>query len=119
MTRPEIQIIADFLKLDAGRLRRNYLKCVGSRTTIIEQPTTKDCIFLREIEGKKRCMIYPVRPSQCRSWPFWPENLKSATAWNNAGQKCPGVNRGKLHSLKEIETLKNGARSKVTEYAAW
>jgi len=110
VTRPEIQLIADFLKLDAGKLRRDYLKRVGSRTTIIEQPTTKDCIFLREIDGKKRCMIYPVRPSQCRNWPFWPENLKNPTAWNSAGQKCPGVNQGKIHGLKEIETLKNSRK---------
>ena len=36
-----------------------------------------DCVFLKEDpeRGRKTCSIYPVRPLQCRTWPFWPENL--------------------------------------------
>ena len=106
VTKPEIEIIADFLKLTVGRLRQKYLKRVGLRTTIIEHRTTKDCIFLQDSTGQKRCMIYPVRPSQCRSWPFWSNNLTSANAWNKAAQKCPGINRGRLYSFEEIEKIK-------------
>ena len=39
-------------------------------------------------------MIYPVRPTQCRTWPFWEDNLKSPQAWKNAserGRGCPGM----------------------------
>jgi len=106
VTRPEIEFIADFLKESAGQVRKNYLKRVGLRTTIIEQAGSKDCIFLRKIEGQKRCVIYPVRPSQCRTWPFWPENLKNPAAWNKAGKKCPGINQGGLYSPEEIEKIK-------------
>jgi Fe-S-cluster containining protein len=110
VTRPEIEIIADFLKLTVGQLRQKYLKRVGLRTTIIEHGTTKDCIFLQEETGGRQCMIYSVRPSQCRSWPFWPENLKSADAWNRAAQKCPGISRGRLYSVEEIEKIKRDRR---------
>ena len=103
LTGAEIRLIADFLKIPAKQLRRDYLKRVGLRTTIIEQPDTKDCVFLREVEGRKRCMIYPVRPSQCRAWPFWSSNLTDPFAWNRATQKCSGINRGKLYSFEEIE----------------
>ena len=113
VTKPEIKIIADFLKIKPEQLRQKYLKRVGLRTTIIEQPVTKDCIFLnhrlRRLHGnQKRCMIYPVRPSQCRVWPFWPSNLSSPNAWNKASQKCPGINRGRLYSFEEIEKIKLG-----------
>ena len=103
MTRPEIELIADFLEISVGQLKRDYLKRVGLRTTIIEDNRTRDCIFLRAAESGKRCMIYSVRPSQCRSWPFWPSNLASAKAWNESTRKCPGVNRGRLHTFEEIQ----------------
>jgi Fe-S-cluster containining protein len=106
VTRPEIQLIADFLKMPVEQVRQNYLKRVGFRTTIIEQPSTKDCIFLRETKGRKNCIVYPVRPRQCRSWPFWPGNLKNPDAWNKAAQKCAGINHGRLYQLKEIKRIK-------------
>jgi Fe-S-cluster containining protein len=106
VTKPEIQMIADFMKMTVGRLRQEYLKRVGLRTTIIEHRTTKDCMFLQDSAGEKRCMIYPVRPSQCRNWPFWPENLRSPNAWNQAAKKCPGINRGRLYTCDEIEEIK-------------
>jgi Fe-S-cluster containining protein len=107
VTKPEIQIIADVLKISPGQLRQERLRRVGLRTTVIEHPGTKDCIFLQEIEGRKRCMIYPVRPSQCRSWPFWPSNLQSLNAWNQAAQKCSGINQGKYYNFEEIEKIKS------------
>jgi len=106
VTSPEIKLIADFLKMTTVEVRQKFLKRLGPRTTIIEQPHTRDCIFLREANGRKGCMIYPVRPSQCRSWPFWPENLTSSNNWNKAARKCPGINQGRHYSFEEIEKIK-------------
>jgi len=114
VTRPEIQLIADFLKIEPEQLRQRYLRRVGLRTTIIEHPNTKDCVFLQMIEGQKRCTIYPVRPSQCRTWPFWPDNLASPDAWNKAAQRCPGINRGRLYSFEEIEKIRKGKNNTQT-----
>jgi len=106
VTKSEIEFIAEYLKLSPELLRQKYLKRFGLRTTIIEHPVTKDCIFLSEIEGQKKCTVYPVRPNQCRTWPFWPENLATADAWNKAAQKCTGINRGRLYSPQEIEKIR-------------
>ena len=106
VTRPEIEFIADFLKISVEQLREKYLRRVGLRTTIIEQEVTKDCIFLRKIDGQKKCIIYEVRPSQCRNWPFWSENLSSPGAWNRAAMKCPGINRGRFFSFEQIQEIK-------------
>jgi len=105
VTKQEIKLITDYLRVSSEQLHNKYLRRIGLRRTIIEDPVTKDCIFLKKVEGIKRCAIYPVRPNQCRTWPFWPENLASQNAWNNAAKKCPGINRGKLYSLEEVEKI--------------
>jgi len=106
VTRPEVEQIARFLKLTVQQFRQTYTRRVGLRTTILEHPRTKDCIFLQTSETGKRCRIYPVRPSQCRSWPFWTSNLVNADTWNQTGQRCPGINRGKYYSFDQIEQIR-------------
>jgi Fe-S-cluster containining protein len=67
---------------------------------VIRDPE-KDCVFLRD--GK--CLVYPVRPAQCRTWPFW----KIALVKKNWDEKvvpgCRGVGKGRRYSRKEIEHL--------------
>ena len=99
-------MIAAYLHIDEDQLRRRYLKRLGTRTTIIEAPVTRDCIFLTNLKGCKQCRIYPVRPNQCRTWPFWTDNLRSPDAWNETARDCPGINRGDLYSLEAIEQLR-------------
>ena len=106
ITKPEIKFVSDFLRISLEQLRQKFLKRIGLRTSIVEHPATRDCIFLQEIGNEKRCVIYPVRPNQCRTWPFWPENLQSIDKWNEACRKCPGINRGRFYSLDEIEKIK-------------
>jgi Fe-S-cluster containining protein len=106
VTKPEIELIAQFLDMTPADLRRKYLKRAGMRTTIIEDRVSRDCIFLEGGGREGKCTIYPVRPSQCRSWPFWSTNLASPSAWNKAARKCPGINRGRLYNYDEIERIK-------------
>jgi Fe-S-cluster containining protein len=110
VSQPEIELIAEHLNVTPGELRRMYLRRVGLRMTIVEQGTTKDCIFLREVAGKRCCVIYPVRPNQCRTWPFWPENLSYPDAWNRAAARCPGINHGRYYSGEEIERIRTSTR---------
>ena len=106
VTAQEIAAVAEFLKMPAKDLRRRYLRREGSRMTIVEDPATKDCIFLQSLGGQRRCAVYPVRPTQCRTWPFWPGNVASPDAWNRAAQRCPGINRGRIYSHDQIERLR-------------
>ncbi len=60
-----------------------------------------ECFFL---DGKK-CGIYEGRPTQCRTWPFWPE-VMDAKVWNEeVASFCPGVGKGKLWKQKEISDI--------------
>lgn len=61
----------------------------------------KNCRFL---DGK-RCTVYEARPNQCRTWPFWPENM-SARVWTTEIKTfCPGVGKGRLFSEAEIKAI--------------
>ncbi|MFC1677850.1 YkgJ family cysteine cluster protein [Planctomycetota bacterium] len=106
VTKPEIEFIAEALDMAIGQVREKYLKRYGLRTSIIEHPDTKDCIFLKKIQGQKKCIIYDVRPNQCRTWPFWASNLTNPNAWNKAAQHCPGINRGPLVTFEQIQQKK-------------
>lgn len=110
VTKQEIEFIAEYLKITVSELRKKYLKRYGPRTSIIEQPVTKDCVFLLMENGVKRCQIYPVRPNQCRTWPFWLSNLESINTWNNAAQKCGGINRGRYYSFDQIEKIRKSKK---------
>jgi len=67
-----------------------------------------DCVFLDRdaIPGKAVCSVYEDRPSQCRSWPFWSENVRSPEAWRETGRTCPGVDRGTLHPPQQIRVIR-------------
>jgi Fe-S-cluster containining protein len=63
--------------------------------------TDKDCPFLED----NKCTVYASRPWQCRTWPFWPENMDSDVWMNEVVPSCPGVGRGRLFSAAEIEEI--------------
>jgi len=103
----EIRVAAEHLKTTAEEFTRKYTRRVGRRVSLIEVDNA-DCVFLQENNnGFRHCAIYPVRPVQCCTWPFWPSNITSPLAWARAAMRCPGVNRGKKHDLAQIEDGKS------------
>lgn len=66
---------------------------------LIERKNNPDCLFL---EGNK-CSAYEARPTQCRTWPFWSENMNAKTWSEEISSFCPGVGKGPLISSVEIE----------------
>jgi hypothetical protein len=48
------------------------------------------------------CAVYTARPWQCRSFPFWLQNLESRQAWLRVSAECPGIGRGQLYSRESI-----------------
>ena len=58
-----------------------------------------ECPFL----NGKRCGVYPARPTQCRTFPFWSDNLRTRSSWRKVREFCPGIGQGELHSLRVIQ----------------
>ncbi len=79
---------------------------MGARYSLTER-ANGDCIFLEHMpDGQRICQIYPVRPLQCRTWPFWNSNLQSERCWQQAGRMCAGIDRGKTHTYEQIEEMR-------------
>lgn len=107
VTQEERRQIAEFLGIELAELERLYVRRVGVRHSLIENAgASGDCVFLREQGGKRVCGIYPVRPRQCRTWPFWTSNLRSAEAWGKAARECPGMNHGRHHGFVAVEDVR-------------
>ncbi len=105
VTRDEIERIAEFLGRPPGAgLPAKYLRKVGRGYSLTEDKTSGDCCFLKTgRNGRRSCSIYPVRPIQCRTWPFWDTNLESADEWAAAARDCPGMNTGRAYDFVQIE----------------
>ena len=106
-SRPQILGIADHLGISVDQMMRQYVRKVGARLSLKERPGNNDCVFLTDGPDGRGCSVYPVRPTQCRAWPFWSGNLSSPQAWSAAAMRCPGINRGRLFDRDEIETRRN------------
>ena len=94
----DITRIAKFLELDRKDFVRRHVRTVGSRYSLNEKPGG-DCIFWEDT-----CRIYPVRPPQCRSFPFWRDNLESPEDWEYVAERCPGVDKGTTHQVADMGT---------------
>ena len=55
----------------------------------------------------KKCIIYPVRPFQCKSYPFWPSCTESKESWKEVKKYCLGTNAKNMrhYSFEEIAKL--------------
>ena len=99
----ECRRIATHLQLPLDEFTRRYTRRVGARLSLLERKGG-DCVFLRREEpGLTSCSIHPARPVQCRTWPFWPSNLKSPAAWEETGRTCAGINLGRHCSLRVVQ----------------
>ena len=102
VSRYDLGLIAKFLKMSEEDLRAGHCRRVGLRVSLIEKPNG-NCTFLANGKEERGCRIYPLRPLQCRTWPFWNINLASQNSWNETAVKCCGMNKGKAHSFEEIQ----------------
>ena len=75
-----------------------YTRQARGKTTLKER-ANGDCTFWETACG---CTIYKVRPTQCRTWPFWKPLVRSRSDWTEASQGCPGMDHGKLHAAATI-----------------
>lgn len=96
----EIKDIAAHTGKTVGEVRLEHTRLFGGRVSLREF-ANGDCTFFDpETRG---CRIYPVRPKQCRTWPFWNSHLESPEAWEAVCEECPGAGQGEFVSLEEIQ----------------
>lgn len=99
ITETDIERMAAALKLRPSEFTRTHTRRVGLRRSLKELPGG-DCAMWGGIQ--RGCLVYEVRPIQCRTFPFWSEHIRSQEAWKRLAAVCPGLNRGRRYSQSEI-----------------
>ncbi len=96
----EAEAIGEFLNLSKDDFLNFYTRSIDDEICLIESDSDS-CIFLED----NCCTIYAVRPRQCRAYPFWPQNMKSLKQWRSMAGECPGIGRGRVYSVTEIDAM--------------
>ncbi len=97
----ELEEIPRYLGISAQEFLERYCtKEPGHFPTL--RMDSPQCPFL---DSSARCAIYSVRPTQCRTWPFWRSNLEQRTWEGAVSERCPGIGKGELYARESIDTL--------------
>jgi Fe-S-cluster containining protein len=98
----DLERLSSALALMRAEFLRQYCRKIAfgaiQRISLTEKPNL-DCVFWKE----GGCSVYEARPLQCRSFPFWSSCLSSRKEWEQTSRHCPGIGKGRLHDLEEIE----------------
>jgi len=99
VTEEEIRAIAEFRGELVAELSAVHTRPAGKHRSLREKPNG-DCVFYEKDRG---CTIYPVRPRQCRTWPFWDSTTETPEDWEQTRLSCPGAGQGELIPVEEIK----------------
>ncbi|MGH9676600.1 MAG: YkgJ family cysteine cluster protein [Candidatus Acidiferrum sp.] len=94
----ELAAIAGFRGEELDETRERWSRMTARGRTLREK-LNGDCVFFEQEAG---CTIYPVRPAQCRTWPFWESNVTTPESWERTQAVCPGSGQGELIPVEEI-----------------
>ena len=108
LTEPDLKRIAKYLGMPAADFERRYVYRT-TRQLRLRVPRQVQCHFLRD----GGCSIHPVKPAQCRIFPFWPELVDDKREWRKTAAWCPGIGKGEL---VQIETATGLAREMREAY---
>jgi len=91
LTEDDLKRAAIFVGMPAKAFEKKYVYRTRHQMRF-RKPPEKQCAFL----GERGCSIHPAKPTQCRTFPFWPEIVERKATWNKTGRYCPGIGKGPL-----------------------
>jgi len=89
LTESDAKLIAEYLDMSRAAFERKYVYRT-KHLLRLRTPRYSECPFLTS-EG---CAVHPVKPTQCRLFPFWPELVEDRKEWTNTAEWCPGIGKG-------------------------
>lgn len=101
LSKKDVERLSQHLSLSSDEFLQKYTRLVDGEIALLDREESTDCLFL---EGGQ-CTVYAGRPTQCRTFPFWLENLRSESDWFEAKRRCEGIDRegAPLIPLEKIE----------------
>ena len=98
LTEEDIDRLAAYLKIPPAEFEKRHVYRTRNQRRL-RVPRHARCSFL-DAGG---CSVHAAKPLQCRTFPYWPELLKSPRAWHATGKWCPGIGKGELVNIELAE----------------
>jgi len=104
VTEADIKNMANHFGMKEKKFISIFLK-KSKDGAVLEERDDNSCIMLGKTGA---CNVYPVRPIQCRTYPFWDEILANDFTWLLEKKFCPGIDTGRHYSIEEIRAIRDG-----------
>lgn len=88
LSKPDIEQLAKHFSKTEEEFMREKVRLVDGQYALLDRPGSGDCIFLKD----HKCSVYEARPVQCRTFPWWIQNLREPKDWEDAAKHCEGIN---------------------------
>jgi Fe-S-cluster containining protein len=83
----EAEKIASHLGMPAQQFKKQHTEWFLFLGRALKWGNSGACFFLKN----RQCSIYPVRPSQCSTWPYWKRLVASRKELERAKTYCKGL----------------------------
>ncbi len=102
LTEADLTRAADYLGMTAAAFEAQYVIRYRHVLRLRKPPRGQNnCRFL----AADGCSIHPVKPTQCRTYPFWPSLLANQAIWAIEGTFCPGIGSGELVQIESARAI--------------
>jgi Fe-S-cluster containining protein len=101
VTQEEIDRLSVLFGISSELFEKLFVWTVQNGRRSLKEYPNGDCVLLDE--KTRKCKFYEGRPTQCKTWPFWSQNVLKKKLWDAVAESCPGCNCGRLYSVEEIE----------------
>ncbi len=101
----DLTVLCEYFKMSAKEFTEKYCRFVdyyyGEKVLALKEKSNYDCVL-----WANGCTAYKARPVQCSTYPFWNWIIENENSWQDCAKECPGINKGKTWSVREIEKNK-------------
>ena len=105
LSKRDLMELCGFFKMSVKDFVSKYCRWAdyyyGTQVLALLEKKNYDCIL-----WENGCSAYEARPIQCSTYPFWAWMIEDEKTWNECAADCPGMNKGKLWPVEEIEKCK-------------
>ncbi len=107
VTDEEIERLAKAMGLARCEFESACVRLIHGKKKSLIELANGDCVLMDP--RTRGCRFYEFRPVQCRTWPFWPQNIDRPNSWKKTAKFCRGCNnpKGKLYTVEEIKEQAN------------
>ncbi|MGN0751211.1 MAG: YkgJ family cysteine cluster protein, partial [Treponema sp.] len=106
LSKRDLTVLCSFFDMKIRDFVEKYCRWAdyyyGTKVLALKEKDNYDCIL-----WNNGCSAYEARPVQCSTYPFWDWMIKDGEIWQECAEDCPGMNKGRVWTMEEIEKNKS------------